>query len=152
MSDLKASYFAAAKPGPGVLLLHQSNRTRDSWDGVAQQLAAAGINTLTVDNRGHGESGGTYDAWADPDRKQAKEKWLDDLDTAFQFLVSQPGVERDVIGVGGAGVLGVNNSVEAARRHPAPGEIARFAFGRDLSGWLAIPAGSVATARSVRCG
>jgi hypothetical protein len=25
---LKASYFAAAKPGPGVLLLHQFNRTR----------------------------------------------------------------------------------------------------------------------------
>jgi hypothetical protein len=25
---LKATYFAAAKPGPGVLLLHQVNRTR----------------------------------------------------------------------------------------------------------------------------
>src|SRR4029077_17196531 len=37
---LKASYFAAAKAGPGVLLLHQSNRTRYSWDGVARQLAA----------------------------------------------------------------------------------------------------------------
>ena len=56
---LKASYFAAAKPGPGVLLLHQSNRTRDSWDGLARQLAAAGINTLTLDMRGFGESGGT---------------------------------------------------------------------------------------------
>jgi len=54
---LKASYFAAARPGPGVLLLHQSNRTRDSWDGVAGQLAAAGINTLTLDMRGFGESG-----------------------------------------------------------------------------------------------
>src|SRR3984957_20400613 len=56
---LKASYFAAAKPGPGVLLLHQSNRTRDSWDGVARKLASAGINTLTLDMRGYGESGGT---------------------------------------------------------------------------------------------
>jgi dienelactone hydrolase len=114
---LKGSYFAAAKPGPGVLLFHQSNRPRQSWDDIARQLAAAGINTLTVDNRGHGESGGTYDAWADPDRKHAKEKWLADLDTAFQFLVSQPGVRRDVIGLGGAGVLGVNNSVVAASRH-----------------------------------
>jgi len=25
---LKGTYFAAAKPGPGVLLFHQSNRTR----------------------------------------------------------------------------------------------------------------------------
>ena len=55
---LKASYFAAAKPGPGVLLLHQGNRTRKSWDELAGQLAVAGINTLTLDMRGFGESGG----------------------------------------------------------------------------------------------
>jgi len=39
---LKASYFAAAKPGPAVLLYHQSNRTRKGWDMVARQLAAGG--------------------------------------------------------------------------------------------------------------
>src|SRR5437762_13684059 len=55
---LKGTYFPAAKPGPAVLLYHQSNRTRKEWDMVARQLAAAGINTLTVDVRGHGESGG----------------------------------------------------------------------------------------------
>ena len=48
---LKGTYFDAAKPGPGVLLFHQSNRTRKSWDDVARQLAAAGINALTVDTR-----------------------------------------------------------------------------------------------------
>jgi tetratricopeptide (TPR) repeat protein len=32
-------------------------------------------------------------------------------------LVSRPGVERDVIGVGGAGLFGVDNSVQTARRH-----------------------------------
>jgi hypothetical protein len=106
---LKASYYAAAKPGPGVLLFHQSNRTRKAWDDVAGQLAAAGINTLTIDSRGHGESGG----------KEAKQKWAGDLDTAFQYLISQPGVQRDVIGVGGAGVLGVEYSVETAGRHSA---------------------------------
>src|SRR6266404_4267787 len=40
-----------------------------------------------------------------------------DLDAAFQYLISQPGVKRDVIGIGGAGVIGVENSVETARRH-----------------------------------
>src|SRR5258707_13278537 len=44
---VKASYFGAAKPGPGVLLFHQINRTRKSWDAVAGRLAAAGIHTLT---------------------------------------------------------------------------------------------------------
>src|SRR6516165_7760427 len=106
---LKASYFAAAKPGPGVLLFHQSNRTRQSWDDVARQLASVGIHTLTIDVRGYGESGG---------KKEARELYQDrDLDAAFEYLVSQSGVERDVIGAGGAGWLGVDNSVETARRH-----------------------------------
>src|ERR1700746_1858115 len=51
-TKLKATYFAAAKPGPGVLLLHQCNRQRKVWDGLAQQLAAVGINVLTLDYRG----------------------------------------------------------------------------------------------------
>jgi dienelactone hydrolase len=119
---LKATYFAAAKPGPGVLLFHQVNRTRKSWDDVAVQLAAAGINTLTVDLRGFGESGGTpYDKLTKAQRNDqiSKEGLPGDRDTAWQYLVSQPGVERDVIGVGGAGLLGVGNSVQTARQHPA---------------------------------
>src|SRR5213078_4348367 len=111
---LKASYFPAAKPGTAVLLFHQSNRTRKEWDMVAHQLAAAGINTLTVDVRGHGETGGQES------RGEARKKqWPLDLDAAFQYLISQPGVKRDVIGIGGAGVIGVENSVETARRHSA---------------------------------
>jgi hypothetical protein len=107
---LKGSYFAAAKPGPGVLLLHQENRTRKSWDDVAGQMASAGINTLTLDIRGYGESGGT------PSKRLTD---ASDIDTAWQYLVSQPGVTRDVIGVGGAGALGVDRSVEVASRHSA---------------------------------
>jgi pimeloyl-ACP methyl ester carboxylesterase len=104
---LKASFFAASKPGPGVLLFHQSNRTRKAWDDVAGQLAAVGINTLTVDMRGFGESGGKDD-------KRAR---AGDIETAWRYLLSQQGITRDVIGVGGAGATGVENSVQAASRH-----------------------------------
>jgi len=107
---LKASYFAAATPGPGVLLLHQANRTRSSWDGLARQLAAVGIHTLTLDLRGFGESGGPR-----ADRKTDTA----DIDTAFQYLLSLPGVTRDAIGVGGAGALGVDQSVLLAQEHTA---------------------------------
>jgi len=107
-TSLKGTYFAAGKAGPGVLLVHQSDRSRKSWSSVAAQLAAAGINTLTIDMRGFGESGGER-------RARAPE----DLDAALQVLASQPGVDRDVIGLGGAGWLGVLHCVEAARRHPA---------------------------------
>ena len=101
---LKGTFFAAAKSGPGVLLFHQSNRTRKSWDDVARQLAAGGINVLTVDT----------------DPKTRKQWWPAGLDAAFEYLISQPNVNRDVIGIGGAGVIGVENSVETARRHSAP--------------------------------
>src|SRR5215471_3366479 len=101
---LKGTFFAAAKPGPGVLLFHQSNRTRKSWEDVARQVAAAGINVLTVD--------------VDPN-KTRKQRWPGELDAAFEFLRSQPGVNRDVVGIGGAGVIGVEDAVETARLHPA---------------------------------
>jgi hypothetical protein len=99
---LKGTYFAAANPGPGVLLFHQSNRTRKSWEAVARQLASAGINALTVDT--------------DPN-KTRKQRWPGELDAALEFLVSQPGVNRNVVGIGGAGVIGVEDSVETARLH-----------------------------------
>src|SRR5438045_9361801 len=79
---------------------------------VAHQRAAAGINTLTVDVRGHGETGGQESSG-----EARKKQWPLDLDAAFQYLISQPRVKRDVIGIGGAGVIGVENSVETARRH-----------------------------------
>ncbi len=116
---LKATYFAAAKSGPGVLLLHQCNRQRKVWDVLAGQLATAGINVLTFDLRGFGESGGSpFDKLTPQEGAQVEaEKWPGDIDTAFQYLVSQQGIARDVIGVGGAS-CGVNNSIQTARRHP----------------------------------
>src|SRR5437667_12785613 len=98
----KGTYFDAAKPGPGVLLFHQSNRTRKSWDDVARQLAAAGINALTVDVRGHGDTGGNFDNWSGPKWKEArKEWWPDDLDAVCELLVSEVGVSGVVTVVGG---------------------------------------------------
>jgi len=117
---LKAAYFGAAQPGPGVLLLHQCNRQRKVWDDLAAQLAASGLNVLTVDFRGYGESGGKS-----PDRASSaqeanqivNEKWPADVDLAFRYLQSRPGVNRDVMGAGGAS-CGVNQAVQLARRHP----------------------------------
>ncbi len=108
---LKATYFAARKPGPSVLLLHQSNRDRKSWAPVAAQLATAGMNTLTLDIRGFGESTG--------EKRWPMAIGYSDIDTALEFLRSQTKLNRAVIGVGGAGALGVLLSVGAARRHPA---------------------------------
>jgi dienelactone hydrolase len=116
---LKATYFAAAQPGPGILLLHQCNRQRKVWDNLATRLAASGLNVLTLDFRGFGESEGTPVDKLTPDEARVVfgQKFPADVDTAFQYLVSQPGVARGVIGAGGAS-CGVNQSVLLASRHP----------------------------------
>jgi dienelactone hydrolase len=134
-TKLKASYFDAGKPGPGVLLLHQCNMERKVWDGLAEQLAAAGINVLTLDNRGFGESGGTPHDKLTPEREGQieTEKWPGDIDTAIQYLESQPGVTRDTIGVGGAS-CGVDNSVQAARRHPEVRSLVLLSGSTDSNG------------------
>ena len=117
-TPLKATYFAAAKLGPGVLLLHQINRDRKSWDPVAAQLAATGIHTLMLDLRGFGESGTRLEKLTDAERSKYRRGWPDDVDVAVEYLSSQPRVDHERIGVGGAGWLGVLYSVDAARRHP----------------------------------
>lgn len=108
-TSLKATYFSAAKPGPSLLLLHQSNRNRESWSVLAAQFASSGFNTLTVDMRGMGESGGS---------RKDSERMPDDVDAALKYLTSQPGADPRVVGIAGAGWLGVLHAVEAARRHP----------------------------------
>lgn len=118
-TKLKATFFPAGKPGPGVLLLHQCNQQRKGWDGLATQLAAAGISVLTLDYRGYGDSEGK----APKDLPQAEgakvlnEKWPGDVDVAYRYLVSQPGVDAHVVGAGGAS-CGVNLAIHLAIRHP----------------------------------
>src|SRR6266849_4454054 len=117
--SLKGTYFAAGKPGPGVLLLHQCNRQRKVWDDLAARLATAGFHVMTVDLRGYGDSSGTPVDKLSPEeiRVVFSEKMPTDVETAYQYLVSQPGVSRDAVAVGGAS-CGVNQSVHVAANHP----------------------------------
>ena len=98
-TKLKGEFFSAANPGPGVLLLHQCNKDRKIWDGLAQQLAASGVNVLTFDLRNFGDSEGKpFDKLTPQEAQASAQKWPADIDSAFDFLVSQPGVKRDAIG------------------------------------------------------
>jgi dienelactone hydrolase len=132
---LKATYFAAAKPGPGVLLLHQCNQQRKSWNELAGQLSSAGIHVLTLDYRGFGESGGTSAKDLAPQDlgRQQTETWPGDVDTAFTYLLAQPGVTHNIAGVGGAS-CGVNQSIQTARRHPEVKSLVLLSGNTDRSG------------------
>jgi len=116
---LKGTYFASRKPGPGVLLLHQCNQQRKLWDVLGERLASSGINVFTFDYRGFGESGGIPHDKLTPEEenKIQTEAWPSDIELAFQYLLAQPGVAGERIGVGGAS-CGVYNAIKLARRHP----------------------------------
>jgi dienelactone hydrolase len=113
-TNLKATYFAPSQPGPAMLLLHQCNMDRHAWDGLAADLAAAGIHVLTLDYRGYGESGGK--PADDAERRVLAQKWPDDIDAAYAFLLSQKGVDKTRVAAGGAS-CGVTQSSNLAARH-----------------------------------
>jgi dienelactone hydrolase len=115
---LAATYYSSGKPGPGILLCHQCNKDRKSWNGLAERLARSGFHVLAIDYRGYGESGGPrHLELPDGERvRVSRDVWPGDLDAAFRYLAAQPGV-TGVTGAGGAS-CGVNNSIQLSRRHP----------------------------------
>ena len=54
---LVGTYFEAEKPGtPALLLLHQWQSGRHTWDDFAKEMQNDGFNVLSIDGRGFGES------------------------------------------------------------------------------------------------
>ena len=116
-TQLKGTYFAADKPGPGLLLLHQCNRDRTAWTEFATAAAARGYHVFTMDYRGFGESEGPRFDNFQNQQATLRDKWPGDVDAAFTFLSTREGVDKNRIGAAGAS-CGVNQSAQLARRHP----------------------------------
>ena len=110
---LKATWQSSGKSGPGVLLLHQCNADRRIYDNLVTMLSAAGYNVVALDFRGFGESKNAQYK----DLASSREKMPGDVDAAVKFLSSQELVNKTLLGIIG-GSCGVNQAVQAARRHP----------------------------------
>ena len=126
---LKGSLYSTGKIGPGILLLHQCNADRQIYDTLGNMLSAAGYNALTVDFRGFG---GSKNAQY-PDLASARDKMPGDVDAAFKFLTTQDSVNKTVLGVVG-GSCGVNQAIQAARRHPEIKTLVLLSGGSDADG------------------
>jgi len=130
---LKGTFYSAEKGGPGILLLHQCNADRRIYDQLATMLNTAGYNVLTFDFRGFGGSkAGEYTDFT-AQRQKIMERMPGDVDSALNFLTSQPTVNNRALGVVG-GSCGVNQAVQASRRHPAIRTIALLSGGTDVEG------------------
>jgi len=115
--NLRGSYFSPGKPGPAILLLHQCNMDRHAWDGLAKDLADAGVHVLTIDFRTFGESGGEKVPFPVLARTVIPQKFPGDVDAAYAFLLAQSGVDRSRIAAGGAS-CGVTQSSDLVSRRP----------------------------------
>ncbi|MCW5892974.1 MAG: alpha/beta fold hydrolase [bacterium] len=69
-----------------VLLLHGGGQTRHAWGGTAATLADAGFHAVSLDLRGHGDSG-----WA-PDADYRVDAFADDLCAVAAQLGRKPAV------------------------------------------------------------
>jgi len=130
---LQGSYYSAEKGGPGILLLHQCNADRRIYDQLATMLNVAGYNVLTIDWRGFG--GSRAGAFTDfrVQRQKIQELMPGDVDAALKFLSAQPTVINRALGVVG-GSCGVNQAVQASRRHSEIRTLVLLSGGTDTQG------------------
>ncbi len=130
---LQGTFHSAPKGGPGILLLHQCNADRRSYDQLARMLNTAGYNVLAFDFRGFGGSrGGQYTDFGSQ-RQAVIEKMPGDVDAALTFLTSQNTVIARALGVVG-GSCGVNQAIQASRRHPDIRTLVLLSGGTDAEG------------------
>jgi len=130
---LQGSYYSAEKGGPGILLLHQCDADRRIYDHLATMLNVAGYNVLTIDWRGFGGSrGGAFTDFR-AQRQKILELMPGDVDAALKFLSAQSTVINRALGVVG-GSCGVNQAVQASRRHPEIRTLVLLSGGTDAQG------------------
>lgn len=129
---LKGTFYSE-KAGPGVLLLHQCNADHQIYDNLATMLSRAGYNVLAFDFRGFAKSkAGEYTDFG-TQRQKIMDRMPGDVDTALNFLTSQGTVNSNALGVVG-GSCGVNQAVQAARRHPEIRTLVLLSGGTDAEG------------------
>jgi alpha-beta hydrolase superfamily lysophospholipase len=82
------------QPRPAVLLMHMLGSKRSAWQSLIPALWEKGYHVLTVDLRGHGETGGGID-W--PKATADVQTWLD-------WLRAQKTVRGEAIAIIGASI------------------------------------------------
>jgi pimeloyl-ACP methyl ester carboxylesterase len=97
-SDLNLAADAAGPAdAPGILFLHGSGQTRQSWSGALAEAVKRGYRAISVDLRGHGDSD-----WA-PDGQYNLERFAADVRQAIE----QIGGEPILVGASLGGLIGM---------------------------------------------
>jgi dienelactone hydrolase len=135
-TPIYGSLYAADKPNsPALLLLHQWESDRHSFDEFAARMQGKGFAVLAIDGRGFGESvhrsnGDRLSAGrTDADVKAM----LGDVDAAFNYLSKQPNVDASKVGIVGAS-YGSSLAIIYAADHPNVAAVALLSPGLNYFG------------------
>jgi dienelactone hydrolase len=119
---LAARYFTPDRPGPSILFFHQCSRDLTVWDPLATKLASDGFQVLVVSPRAIGKSEGEawdYDGNLEHALQYWRDKWSADAETAYRWLMSQPGVNQQKVGIAGAGCGAFLALLTAQKHYPS---------------------------------
>ena len=137
--NLVGSFYPAPNPhSPGLLLLHQWQSDRHSFDEFAKQMQAKGFAVLSIDGRGFGESTKKADGTTiAAGRTDADVRgMLGDVDAAFNYLSNQPNVDPKRIGIVGAS-YGSSLAIIYAADHHSVASVALLSPGLNYFGNMA---------------
>ena len=115
--ELVADFYRAGPDAPTVICVPMFRNRRQSYEPLVQPLLDKGINVLTLDTRGHGESAPDLRPKAegrDPELFRTMHK---DVEAAIAFLAREKGCDPTRIGLVGASV-GCSVVVDTTVRHP----------------------------------
>jgi len=135
-TPIVGSLYAADKPNsPALLLLHQWQSDRHSFDDFAARMQARGFAVLAIDGRGFGESNHHANgSMLSPGRTDADVKaMLGDVEASFNYLSKQPNVDPKRVGIVGAS-YGSSLAIIYAVDHPSVGAVALLSPGLNYFG------------------
>jgi len=121
---------------PAVILLHMLGRTREDWNGFAEELLKNGYAVVSIDLRGHGESVKTkdgktlnYKQFTDSDYRNM----VMDVAPVLQFLREDQRVDGNRIAIIGASI-GANVALKVAASDPDIAAVVLLSPGKNYRG------------------
>ena len=135
-TPIYGSLYGADKPdSPALLLLHQWQSDRHSFDDFSARMQQRGFAVLAIDGRGFGESNHHSNGnMLEAGRTDADVKgMLGDVDAAFSYLSKQPNVDPKNVGIVGAS-YGSSLAIIYGADHPDVAAVAMLSPGLNYFG------------------
>ena len=123
--NLKANFYPQ-ETNKALILLHQYNKNKSSWDSFANEFRQEGYNILALDLRGHGES----DLNINTLTKEDFNNIVLDVKAAFEYLAQNEIHQISLIGAS----IGANTALNFAADEPRIQKIVLLSPGLDYKG------------------